>query len=58
MDREQSPEARHAVSMVVENEENESIFTKDERLVRYERIQEITYSQIDRKYAEVYMKNV
>ena len=30
------------VSMVVEDEEDESIFTKDERLVRYERIQEIT----------------
>ena len=30
------------VSMVVEGEDDESIFTKDERLVRYERIQEIT----------------
>ena len=29
------------VSMVVEGEEDESIFTKDERSVKYERIQEI-----------------
>ena len=29
------------VSMVVEGEEDESIFTKDERSVRYERIHEI-----------------
>ena len=31
------------MSMVVEGEDDESIFTKDERSVRYERIQEITY---------------
>ena len=30
------------MSMMVEVEEDESIFTKDERSVRYERIQEIT----------------
>ena len=30
------------VSMVVEGEDDESIFTKDERSVRYDRIQEIT----------------
>ena len=30
------------MSMVVEGEDVESIFTKDERLVKYERIQEIT----------------
>ena len=30
------------VIMVVEGEEDESIFTKDERSVRYEQIQEIT----------------
>ena len=32
---------RTQVSMVVEGKEDESIFTKDERSVRYERIQEI-----------------
>ena len=36
--REQSPEP---VSMVVEGKEDESIFTKDERSVRYERIHKI-----------------
>ena len=30
------------VSMVVESEDDESIFTKDERSVRYDQIQEIT----------------
>ena len=30
------------VSMVVKGEDDESIFTKDKRSVRYERIQEIT----------------
>ena len=30
------------VSMVVEGEDDESIFTKDKRLVLYEQIQEIT----------------
>ena len=34
--------AMSPVSMVVEGEDVESSFTKDERSVRYERIQEIT----------------
>ena len=42
------------VSMVVEGEDDESIFTKDERSARYERIQEITQPDKPKVRAEVY----